>query len=54
MVIDLEFTVEFESPDLKFLIILAVSKHSGKVPTDNELLKSIEIIREICGAKLYI
>ena len=29
--------------------------HSGKVPSDNELLKSIETVGEIIGAKiLYI
>ena len=35
MEIGLWFTVEFESPDFKFLIILAILKHSGKIPSDN-------------------
>ena len=40
---------------MKIEIILAVLKHSGKVPSDNELLKSVETVREIIGAKiLYI
>ena len=43
------FTVEFESEDLKMWIILAVLKHSGKIPSDLELLKSIETIGEISG-----
>ena len=33
-------------------IILALLKHSGKIPSDNELLKSIEIVGEITGAKI--
>ena len=41
-----------ESPDLKMGIILAVLKHSGKIPSDNELLKSIETVRDIRGAKI--
>ena len=36
-------------------IILAVSKHSIKIPSDNESLKSIKIVEEIKDAKiLYI
>ena len=36
-------------------MILAVLKHSRKVPSDNELLKSIETVLEIIGANiLYI
>ena len=36
-------------------IILAVLKHSGKIPSDNELLKSIETLGAIRGARiLYI
>ena len=36
-------------------IIFAVLKHSGKIPADNELLKSIEPVGEIREAKiLYI
>ena len=55
MEIGLEFTVEFESPDLKIGIIFAVLKHSGNIPSYNELLKSIETVGEIIGAKiLYI
>ena len=54
MEICLEFTVEFESPDLKIRLILAVLKHSGKVPSDNESLKNIETVGEIIGAKIYI
>ena len=46
------FTAEFESQDLKIEIILAVYKHSGKVPSDNELLKSIETEGKILGAKI--
>ena len=47
--------MEFESPDLKIWIILAVLKHSGKILSDTEILKSIETIGEIIGAKiLYI
>ena len=43
------------SPDLKMGIILAVLKHSGKIPSYNELLKSIETVGEIRDAKtLYI
>ena len=29
---------------MKIGIILAILKHSGKIPSDSELLKSIEII----------
>ena len=51
----LQFAVEFESPDLKMDIILAVLKHSGKISSDSELLKSIETVGVIRGAKiLYI
>ena len=53
MEIGLEFVVEFESPDLKMEIILAILKHSGK-PPDNELLNSIGIVGEIMGLKFYI
>ena len=36
-------------------IILAVLQYSGKIPSDNELLKSIEIVGDIRGAKsIYI
>ena len=36
-------------------IMFAVLKHSGKIPSDNELIKSMEIVGEIRGAKiLYI
>ena len=36
-------------------IILAVLKHCGKIPSDSELLKSIETVGEIREAKiLYI
>ena len=36
-------------------IILAILKHSGKVPSDNELLKSIETVGGIREAQfLYI
>ena len=44
--------MEFESPDLKIGIILAVLKHSGKIPSDTELLKSIETVGETIGAKI--
>ena len=47
MEIGLEFAVEFESPDLKIGIILAVLKHSGKIPSDSELLKSNETVGAI-------
>ena len=40
------------SPDLKIRIILAVLKYSGKIPSDTELLKSIESVWEIIGAKI--
>ena len=33
-------------------IIFAVLKHSGKIPSDNELLKSIATVGEILGAKI--
>ena len=36
----MEFAVEFESPDLKTGIILAVLKHSGNIQSD-ELIKRI-------------
>ena len=40
---------------MKISIILAVLKHSGKIPSDNELLKSIETVGAIREAKiLYI
>ena len=36
-------------------LILAVLKHSGKIPSDNQLLKSIETVGAIKEAKiLYI
>ena len=36
-------------------IIFAVLKHSGKIPSDSELLKSIETVGAIKGARiLYI
>ena len=55
MEIDLSFAVDFESPDLKIGIIFAVLKHSGKIPSDSELLKSIETVLAIRGARiLYI
>ena len=55
MEIGLEFEVEFESPDLKIGIILAVLKHCGKIPPDSELLKSIETVGAIRRARiLYI
>ena len=53
MEIGQQFTVEFESPDLKIRIILAILKHSGKIPSDNELLKSIETVGEIGGVKIF-
>ena len=34
--------------------MLEVLKHSGKIPSDNELLKSIETIGQIIGAKIVI
>ena len=40
------------SPDLKIWIILAILKHSGKVTSGNELLKSIETAGEIRAAKI--
>ena len=41
--------------ELKIGIILTVLKHSRKIPSDNELLKRIETVREIILAKsLYI
>ena len=52
MEIGLYFTVEFESPDLKIGILLAVLKHSGKIPSDTELLKRIKTVGEIIGAKI--
>ena len=40
---------------MKIGIILAVEKYSGKIPSDNELLKSIETVGAISEAKiLYI
>ena len=33
-------------------INLAILKHSGKIPSDNELLKSIETVGEIRDAKI--
>ena len=40
---------------MKIGIIFAVLKHSGKIPSDSELLKSIEIVGAIRGARiLYI
>ena len=52
MEIGLYFTVEFELPDLKIGIILSVLQHSEKIPSSNELLKSIEIVWEIIRAKI--
>ena len=55
MEIGLYITVKFELPDLKIGIILAVLKQSGKASSDNELLKSIETVGEIIGARiLYV
>ena len=34
-------------------VILAVLKHSGKIPSDNELLKSIGTVVKIRGAKIW-
>ena len=40
---------------MKIGIILAVLKHSGKIPSDSELLKTNETVGAIRGAKiLYI
>ena len=52
MEIGLWFAVEFESPDLKIGIILAVLKHYEKIPSDSELLKSIETVEAIRAAKM--
>ena len=52
MDIGLQFIVEFELPDLKIRIILAILKFSGKITCDTELLKSIETVGEIIGAKI--
>ena len=35
-------------------IILAVLKHSGKIPSDNKLLNSIETVGTIIGPKIFI
>ena len=35
-------------------IILAVLKHSGKIPSDSELFKSIETVGAIRGLEYYI
>ena len=48
------FTVEFESQDLKIGIILAVLKHSVKIPSDNELWKSFDTAGKMEGLKFYI
>ena len=37
---------------MKIGIILALSKHSGKIPSDSELLKSIETVGAIRGARI--
>ena len=52
MEIGLYFEVKFESPDLKIGIILAVLKHSGKIPSDSALLKSTETVCAIREAKI--
>ena len=44
MKIGLLFAVGFESPDLKTGILLAILKHSGKILSDGELLKSNETV----------
>ena len=54
MKIGQKFAVEFELPDLKIVIILAVLEHFEKLPANNELLKSFETVGEIREAKLYI
>ena len=51
MEIGLLFAVDFESPDLKMGIIFAVLKHSGKIPSDSELLNSIETVGANRGAR---
>ena len=38
MEIGLQVAVKFKSQDLIMRIILAVLKHPGKIPSDNELL----------------
>ena len=38
---------------MKIRIILAVLKHSGKIPSDSELLKSIETAEAIREAKTF-
>ena len=50
----LSFAVEVQSPELRIGIILAVLKHSGKIPSDNELLKIIETVGEIRGGFFFI
>ena len=52
MEIGLSFAVEVQSPELRIGIILAVLKHSGKIPSDNELLKIIETVER--GIFFYI
>ena len=37
---------------MKIEIILAVLKHSGKIPSDHELLKNVETVAETSGAKI--
>ena len=53
MKIGLSFAVEFchQIKNLKFFVVF---NHSGKVPSGNELLKSIETIGEIRDLKFYI
>ena len=46
--------MQFESQDLEMGIILAVLRNSEKIPSDSELLKSIEIGGEIRGLTFYI
>ena len=53
--IGLEFAVEYESPDLKMGIILAVFKAFWKnTNSDNESLKSIGKYHKLEGLKFYI
>ena len=52
MEIGLLFAVEFELLDLKIGIILIVLKHSGNIPSDEQLLKSIETVGAIREAKI--
>ena len=55
MEIGIEFAVEFESPDLKMGIILAVLKHSGKNTFRHLVIKEYETVGAVRGARiLYI